>query len=134
LGIRGDPAENLIWRSRVSFDLSGWRRFAPDPLNPPYEFLAPVPFRSSTGLRACVPNPPLGASNATDPAQSVAYIDLTSITTTWYNPLGSNGWQQYHALGTDKTHTNAAGAIRISRFVTSAITTQNIGLSKYLRP
>ncbi|HZL21088.1 MAG TPA: rhamnogalacturonan acetylesterase [Polyangia bacterium] len=67
-------------------------------------------------------------------AQNVAYIDLTAITTTWYNQLGSNGWQQYHALGTDKTHTNAAGAIKIAGFVTSAITTQNIGLSKYLRP
>jgi lysophospholipase L1-like esterase len=41
-------------------------------------------------------------------AQNVAYIDLTSITTTWYMQLGPNGWQQYHALGTDKTHTPPA--------------------------
>jgi lysophospholipase L1-like esterase len=66
-------------------------------------------------------------------AQSVAYIDLTSITTTWYNQLGPNGWQQYHALGTDKTHSNAAGAIKISGFVASAMSTQNIALAQYLR-
>lgn len=66
-------------------------------------------------------------------AQNVAYIDLTSITTTWYNQMGSNGWQQYHALGTDQTHTNAAGAVKIAGFVTSAMRTQNIGLAQYLR-
>jgi lysophospholipase L1-like esterase len=66
-------------------------------------------------------------------AQKVAYIDLTSITTTWYNQLGPNGWQQYHALGTDKTHTNAAGAAKIAGFVASALETQTIGLAQYLR-
>jgi len=66
-------------------------------------------------------------------AQSVQYIDLTSITTTWYHQLGPTGWQQYHALGTDKTHSNAAGAIKISGFVTSAMSTQKIGLAQYLR-
>ena len=54
-------------------------------------------------------------------AQNVAYIDLTSITTTWYNELGPNGWQQYHALGTDMTHTNAAGATKIAGFVEAAL-------------
>jgi len=66
-------------------------------------------------------------------AQKVAYIDLTSITTAWYNQMGSSAWQQYHALGTDQTHTNAAGAVKIAGFVTSAMTTQNIGLAQYLR-
>jgi DNA sulfur modification protein DndE len=66
-------------------------------------------------------------------AQNVAYIDLTSITTTWYNSLGPKGWQQYHALGTDMTHTNAAGASKIAGFVESALKSQNIGLAKYLR-
>ena len=66
-------------------------------------------------------------------AQRVAFIDLTSITTDWYNQLGPNGWQQYHALGTDKTHTNAAGAVKIAGFVATAISTQNIGLASYLR-
>jgi lysophospholipase L1-like esterase len=66
-------------------------------------------------------------------AQNVAYIDLTSITTTWYNSLGPKGWQQYHALGTDMTHTNAAGASKIAGFVEAALKSQNIGLAKYLR-
>jgi lysophospholipase L1-like esterase len=66
-------------------------------------------------------------------AQSVAYINLTSITTAWYNQMGPTGWQQYHALGTDKTHTNAAGASKIAGFVASAMSTQKIGLAQYLR-
>jgi len=66
-------------------------------------------------------------------AQKVAYIDLTSITTTWYNQMGPAGWRQYHALGSDMTHTNAAGASKIAGFVESAIRSQNLGLAQYLR-
>lgn len=54
-------------------------------------------------------------------AQNVAFIDLTSITTDWYNQLGPNGWQAYHALRTDATHTNRAGAAQIAGFVAAAI-------------
>jgi lysophospholipase L1-like esterase len=66
-------------------------------------------------------------------AQGVAYIDLTSITTAWYNQIGPKAWQQYHALGTDMTHTNAAGAAKIAGFVEAALKSQNIGLARYLR-
>jgi len=66
-------------------------------------------------------------------AQKVAFIDLTSITTTWYNGLGPSGWQQYHALGTDMTHTNAAGASKIAGFVAAALKSQSIGVAQYLR-
>jgi len=66
-------------------------------------------------------------------AQNVAFIDLTAITTDWYNQLGSSGWQAYHALGTDATHTNRAGADKIAGFVVAAIKSQNIGLGAYLR-
>jgi len=66
-------------------------------------------------------------------AQNVAYVDLTSITTTWYNGLGPKGWQQYHALGTDMTHTNASGAAKIAGFVATALKSQSIGVAKYLR-
>jgi lysophospholipase L1-like esterase len=66
--------------------------------------------------------------------QNVPYIDLTSITTAWYNKMGPNGWQAYHALGTDKTHTNRAGALVIAGFVATAIKGQNIApLATYLR-
>jgi lysophospholipase L1-like esterase len=67
-------------------------------------------------------------------AQNVAFIDLTSITTAWYNQMGPNGWQAFHALGTDKTHTNLAGANAIAGFIGTAIHTQQIGLGQYLRP
>jgi len=66
-------------------------------------------------------------------AQNVAFINLTSVTTDWYNQLGSSGWQQYHALGTDATHTNRAGANKIAGFVIDAIESQKIGLQSYLR-
>ncbi len=66
-------------------------------------------------------------------AQNVAFIDLTSVTTDWYDQLGPNGWQAYHALGTDATHTNRAGAQKIAEFVAAALKAQNIGLVAYLR-
>jgi len=66
-------------------------------------------------------------------AQAVAFIDLTSITSSWYTQLGSNGWQPYHALGTDATHTNRSGADKIAGFVVAAIRSQKIGLAAYLR-
>jgi lysophospholipase L1-like esterase len=65
--------------------------------------------------------------------QNVPYIDLTTVTTAWYNQMGPNGWQAYHALGTDKTHTNRAGATAIAAFLVAAIKNQNIGLAPYLR-
>lgn len=67
-------------------------------------------------------------------AQKVDYIDLTAITTTWYNQLGPRGWQAYHALGTDATHTNRAGANEIAGFVAGAIRSQKLGLAQFLRP
>jgi len=66
-------------------------------------------------------------------AQKVDYVDLTSITTTWYNQLGPSGWQAYHALGTDATHTNSAGADKIASLVADAIRTQKLSLARYLR-
>lgn len=67
-------------------------------------------------------------------AQKVEYIDLTAITTDWYNRLGPNGWQAYHALGSDATHTNRAGANAIAGFVQDALRTQKLSLAPYLRP
>jgi lysophospholipase L1-like esterase len=67
-------------------------------------------------------------------AQKVEYIDLTAITTAWYNRLGPNGWQAYHALGSDATHTNRAGANAIAGFVEDAMRTQKLSVAPYLRP
>jgi lysophospholipase L1-like esterase len=65
--------------------------------------------------------------------QSVPLVDLTALTTAWYNQMGPNGWQRYHALGTDATHTHRAGASAIAGMVANAIRSQNIGLAAYLR-
>jgi lysophospholipase L1-like esterase len=65
--------------------------------------------------------------------QNVPLIDLTTVTTDWYNKLGPSGWQAYHALGTDKTHTNRAGALAIANFAVTAIKAQSLGISRYLR-
>ncbi len=65
--------------------------------------------------------------------QGVPLIDLTAITTNWYNQVGPTGWQRYHALGTDMTHTNRAGASVIAGFVVADIRSQNLGLAPHLR-
>jgi len=49
--------------------------------------------------------------------QNVPLLDMTARTIQWLMQLGPNGWQQYHALGTDVTHTNPAGALIEAGFV-----------------
>jgi lysophospholipase L1-like esterase len=66
-------------------------------------------------------------------AQKLGYIDLTAISSAWYQQMGPNGWQAYHALGTDKTHTNTAGAVKIAGFVSTAMGSQKLGPYTYLR-
>jgi hypothetical protein len=51
----------------------------------------------------------------------VPVLDLTARTVAWLNQLGPNGWQPYHALGTDVTHTNPAGAAVEAGFVVDLI-------------
>ncbi|MGC4091515.1 MAG: hypothetical protein QM756_27275 [Polyangiaceae bacterium] len=60
----------------------------------------------------------------------VPVIDLT--TTTW-NWLQTITWQDYFALGTDRTHTNPKGADVISGFVRDGVRAQAPNLAKYLR-
>ncbi|MES1179170.1 MAG: GDSL-type esterase/lipase family protein [Myxococcales bacterium] len=67
-------------------------------------------------------------------AQNVAYIDLTALSTAWYNTLGSkSAAMAFHAGGTDATHTNLPGAAKIASLVAGAIQTQNLPIAKYLR-
>ena len=74
------------------------------------------------------------AEKAAAAAKGCAYIDLTSLSTAWYNSLGSSAAAlKFHALGTDVTHTNLAGADKLASLVAGAIKSQNIGLSQYLR-
>jgi lysophospholipase L1-like esterase len=67
-------------------------------------------------------------------AENVPVIDLTAVTTNWLTQVGPEGWQAYHALGTDATHTNRAGAAVNAGFVRDAIVSLNITpLKNFLR-
>jgi lysophospholipase L1-like esterase len=67
-------------------------------------------------------------------SKKVAYIDLTKLSTAWYNELGSKAEAlKFHAHGTDATHTNLAGADKLAALVAADIRTQNLELAKYLR-
>ena len=80
-----------------------------------------------TGLHAA-------AAKAAAAAQKVAYIDLTTLSTAWYNTLGSSAAAlAFHAGGDDVTHTNLAGASKLAELVAADIKAQNLGLAKYLR-
>jgi lysophospholipase L1-like esterase len=63
-------------------------------------------------------------------SQSVPVIDLTTLTWNW---LQTVDWKQYFALGTDRTHTNPAGAEVIADLVQKAIADQQLELAQYLR-
>jgi lysophospholipase L1-like esterase len=76
------------------------------------------------------------AAKAIGTANNVPFIDLTALSTTWYNGLGmtkTQVLQAYHAGGTDQTHTNLAGAEALAALVVKAIKDQSIGLAQYLR-
>ena len=66
--------------------------------------------------------------------QQVPVLDLTARTVTWLNQLGPNGWQIYHALGTDVTHTTPPGAAVVAGFVRDLIVQANLSaLTGHLR-
>jgi lysophospholipase L1-like esterase len=74
------------------------------------------------------------AAMAAAAAEGVAYIDLTSLSTAWYNTLGSQAAAlKYHANDSDATHTNLVGAEKLASLVANAIKNQNLPLAKYLR-
>ncbi len=64
-------------------------------------------------------------------SQDVPVIDLTTLTWNW---LQTVDWKPYFALGTDRTHTNPAGAEVIAGLVRDAISNQHLPLEQYLRP
>jgi lysophospholipase L1-like esterase len=67
-------------------------------------------------------------------AENVAYIDLTSLSTAWYNTLGSQAAAlQYHANDSDATHTNLVGAEKLASLVANDMRKQNLPIAKYLR-
>jgi lysophospholipase L1-like esterase len=58
--------------------------------------------------------------------QNVPVLDMTARTVQWLTQLGPRGWQQYHALGTDATHTNPAGAAVEAGFVVELMKQANL--------
>jgi lysophospholipase L1-like esterase len=65
--------------------------------------------------------------------QNVPVLDLLARTITWLTQLGPRGWQPYHALGTDATHTNRAGAAVEAGFVHDLIQSGLPSLAGHLR-
>jgi lysophospholipase L1-like esterase len=75
------------------------------------------------------------SAKAAATAKGVAYIDLTALSTVWYNTLGSLAAAlKFHANGTDVTHTNLPGADMLASIVAGDVKAQNLPLAKYLRP
>ncbi len=64
---------------------------------------------------------------------SVPLVDLTALTTTWYNKIGPTGWKAFHAGGTDVTHTNRPGGLYIAGLFAQNVLDQGLGLASYLR-
>jgi lysophospholipase L1-like esterase len=58
--------------------------------------------------------------------QNVPVLDLTARTVQWLTQLGPQGWQKYHALGSDATHTNPAGAAVEAGFVVELMKQANL--------
>jgi lysophospholipase L1-like esterase len=77
------------------------------------------------------------AAKAAAAAKGCAYIDLTALSTAWYNTLGSQkAALAFHANMTDATHTNVPGAYKISGLVADDMKKQGttaIPLAMYLR-
>ena len=97
-------------------------------VSPPARATA-IPIGDQSSLHAA-------SAKAAAAAGGVPYVDLTALSTTWYNGLGmtkTQVLQAYHAGGTDQTHTNLAGAEKLAGLVANDIKTQNIGLAQYLR-
>jgi lysophospholipase L1-like esterase len=74
------------------------------------------------------------AAKAAAAAKNCPYIDLTALSTAWYNSLTvdvDTAKSMYHQGGA--THTNLLGADKLAGLVAKAVKDQNIGLAKYLR-
>jgi lysophospholipase L1-like esterase len=90
--------------------------------------LSSIPVGDQSSLHAA-------AAKAAATAKNCPYIDLTALSTAWYNSLGidvKTAQTTYHQGGA--THTNLAGADKLAGLVAKAVKDQNIGLAKYLRP
>jgi lysophospholipase L1-like esterase len=61
-------------------------------------------------------------------------MDMTTVTTAWLMMVGPQGWQPFHANGTDVTHTSPAGAVLNAKMLVDLIKQANIApLVSHLR-
>ena len=73
------------------------------------------------------------AAKAAAASKNCPYIDLTALSTAWYNTLGSEAACLAFHANAGATHTNLAGADKLAGLLAKAIKDQSIGLAKYLR-
>jgi lysophospholipase L1-like esterase len=75
------------------------------------------------------------AAQAAATAGGVPFIDLTALSSDWYDNVCKTKTvaMTYHANGSDATHTNLPGGEQLAGLVVKAMKDQNIGLAKYLR-
>ena len=94
-------------------------------VSPPARATA-YPIGDQTSLHAA-------AAKAVATANGIPFIDLTALSTAWYDTLGSKAAElTFHANGTDQTHTNLPGAEKLAGLVVGDMKTQGIALAKYL--
>ena len=78
-----------------------------------------IPIPNQSSLHAA-------AAQAVATANNVPFINLTALSTAWYDGLQHDpnpSAAAYHANGTDATHTNLAGAANLAGLVANAIKT-----------
>jgi lysophospholipase L1-like esterase len=74
------------------------------------------------------------AAKAAAAAKKCAYIDLTALSTAWYDTLPDKATALSYHAEKGATHTNLAGADKLAQLIAKNIKAQSIGLAKYLRP
>jgi lysophospholipase L1-like esterase len=85
-----------------------------------------IPISDQSSLHAA-------AAKAAAASKGCAYIDLTALSTAWYDTLPDVKTALSFHANAGATHTNLAGADKLAQLLANAIKTQNIGLAKYLR-
>ena len=90
--------------------------------------LQSIPIGDQSTLHAAAAKAAAAAANP-----PVPFIDLTALSTTWYNTMTLAQAKLFHADHSDATHTDLEGATKLAGLVAQAIKDQNIGLAQYLR-
>jgi lysophospholipase L1-like esterase len=95
-----------------------------------------IPVGSQTGTNGGLNGLHAASAQAAAAAANppVPFIDLTALSTAWYNTLPDmTTLHSYKADHSDTTHTDMEGGYKLAGLVAKAIKDQNIGLAQYLR-